>query len=87
MGDMAKPSSEEKKKFKGTEPVVQVPAEAEEKIRFLVWFSVELEKFVGLKAHHMHAVEAFFRDLGIPDPATPAQYEDGMLKFGFGRKK
>jgi hypothetical protein len=57
----------------------------EQKIRFLEWFSSSLNRFKGLQAHHMTAVRAYFIGIGIPDPAAPSAYDEGMEKFGLER--
>ena len=70
--------------------LVHVPARvsapvAEEKIRFLEWFATSLNRFQGLKPHHLTAVRAYFIGISIPDPAAPSAYEEGMNKFGLKR--
>jgi hypothetical protein len=58
----------------------------ETKVKFLVWFSGAWSQYVGCQPHHLQAIAAFFADISIADPNTPAAFEEGMQKFGFGRK-
>lgn len=59
----------------------------ENKVKFLVWFSTAVEKFKELKPHHMSAIQTYFiKDLGLKDIDDFKVYEDGLRKFGFGRK-
>ena len=57
----------------------------EDKVRFLVWFSKALESHEAMKPHHMSAVQAFFRDIGLSDVEAPSAFEDGLTKFGYRR--
>lgn len=69
------------------QPVVEV-APAPAKVKFLVWFTEALARFQGVKAHHMSAIRAYFvGDLGLGEVATPEEFDNGLEKFGFGRKK
>ena len=58
----------------------------EDKIRFLVWFSKALETRGDMKPHHMSAIKAYFKDLGLSDSEVPSAYEEGLIKFGYRRK-
>jgi ribosomal protein L5 len=62
--------------------VAKPQLKAEEKVRFLEWFSVSVDRFKGLKAHHMNEVRAYFIGINIPDPATFSAYDDGMKIYG-----
>ena len=60
---------------------------APEKVKFLVWFIGAMNRFEGVQAHHMTAIRTYFRDLGLGEPETEEKYDQGLIKFGFGRKK
>jgi len=67
-------------KTKLTKPV-------ENKVKFLVWFSTALEKFKELKPHHMNTIRTYFiNDLRLGNIDYSKVYDDGLRKFGFGRK-
>jgi hypothetical protein len=63
------------------------PAKPEEKLKFLVWYTKALDRFEGLKAHHMTAVRAYFKGLGVNDPATSSDYDHALKKYGLKKKK
>jgi hypothetical protein len=69
------------------EKMEESKAQAPEKISFLVWFVGAQNRFQGIQAHHMTTVRTYFRDLGLGDPETQEAYDQGLIKFGFGRKK
>lgn len=74
-------------KDKKPEDVVKVkPAPPIPKVRFLVWFTGALDRFQGVKAHHMHAVQTYFASLGLAEPETIEVYDQGLIKFGYGKK-
>lgn len=56
------------------------------KTKFLVWFSGALARFDGIQAHHMTAIRAYFLSMGLGEPETVEEYDQGLIKFGFGRK-
>lgn len=64
----------------------KLPKTSENKVKFLPWFTGALHRFNGVKAHHMTAVRAYFRDLGLGEPETSDAYDQGLIKFGYGRK-
>lgn len=70
------PKSEEPK----AEQKAQEPKESP--VKFLTWFTDMLSKNPNLKPLHMHAVQAYFRGLGIGDPAPASQYEAALKKYG-----
>jgi hypothetical protein len=61
--------------------------QAPEKIKFLVWFVGAQTRFNGIQAHHMTTIRTYFRDIGLGEPETQEDYDQGLIKFGFGRKK
>jgi hypothetical protein len=64
-------------------PAAPAPAPvAAQKYTFLEWFSVSLKKFHGLQPSHMAEIREYFKYLGISDPATLADFDAGMKKFG-----
>jgi hypothetical protein len=71
------------------QPVQKVEAKpkAPEKVKFLVWFVGAMHRFQGVQAHHMTTIRTYFRDIGLKDPETPEAFDQGLIKFGFGRKK
>lgn len=66
---------------------VEAKAPAPEKVKFLVWFVGAMNRFNGVKAHHMTTIRTYFRDIGLGEPEMPEAYDQGLIKFGFGRKK
>lgn len=58
----------------------------EDKVRFLVWFSKALETCEEMKPHHMSAIQAFFKDLGLAEHEVPSVFEEGLIKFGYRRQ-
>jgi len=66
---------------------IELPEPSEDKIKFLVWFSKALESWKQMKPHHMNAIQAFFKNIGLSDSETPSTYEDGLKKFGYRRSK
>lgn len=71
----------------GSVSEVELQKPSETKVKFLVWFSEALERFEDLKPHHMSAVKVYFSEIGLNDPDTPSAFDEGLFKFGFGRKK
>jgi hypothetical protein len=59
----------------------------ETKVKFLVWFTGALKRFDNIQAHHMTTIRAYFQHLGLGDPQTQNDYDQGLIKFGFGRKE
>ena len=57
----------------------------EDKIKFLVWFSKALETCEAMKPHHMSAIQAFFKDIGLGNYEVPSAFEEGLIKFGYRR--
>lgn len=58
----------------------------ENKVKFLVWFSAALGRFKQLKPHHMSPVKTYLiKDLGMNEPECPSAYDEGLVKFGFGK--
>jgi hypothetical protein len=59
----------------------------ENKVKFLVWFSEALGRFKQLKPHHMGTVKTYLiKDLGLGEADYSSAFDDGLYKFGFGRK-
>lgn len=67
--------------------VPKLPEAGENKVRFLVWFTEALTRFQGVKAHHLHSVQAFFTSLGLMASETIEAYDEGLKKFGYGQVK
>lgn len=89
MAEANKKEAEEKKmpEASSAQPVeTKLHKAGETKVKFLVWFSGALDRFDGLKAHHLHSVQAFYKNIGLSDPETPKAYDEGMAKFGFRGK-
>jgi hypothetical protein len=61
----------------------QKPAISEDKIKFEVWFSMNLGKVPGMEANHFPAIKAFFDSIGIKDSEVPGKFEEGIFKFGY----
>lgn len=61
--------------------------QAPEKVKFLIWFVGAQNRFDGIQAHHMTTIRTYFRDIGLGEPETVEKYDQGLIKFGFGRKK
>lgn len=81
--------TEEVKKELELKPIqkAELPKPSENKIKFMVWFSTALDRFKGLKPHHMSAIKAYFiRDLNLMEVTNPEVFDEAILKFGFGRK-
>lgn len=68
-----------------SDEIVVLEKPGEDKVKFLVWFSKALEGCEEMKPHHMSAIQAFFRDLGLADCEQPNTFEDGLNKFGYRR--
>mgnify|MGYP001562524076 CR=1 FL=1 len=60
-------------------------SENENKVKFLVWFTESLGRFPKLKAHHLHAVQVYFKGLGLNEPQTMDKYDEGLKQFGYNR--
>lgn len=76
----------EKAKAEATEteePKVKSAILDDNKIKFEVWFSMNLGKIPGMEAHHFAAIKAFFGSVGIKDLETPENFEQGIFKFGY----
>jgi hypothetical protein len=58
----------------------------ENKVKFLVWFTGALNRFHGVKAHHMSAIRAYFIGRGLGDPDKRSAYDEGLIKFGYPKK-
>lgn len=86
----AKKAEEPKKPEKKVEetPVLKVspPKVSENKIKFATWFPIAVKKYKDVKVHHMGGIEAFFKSVGIGVLNTPEAYEEGLKKYGYGRK-
>jgi len=66
-----------------SEVVIPMPPK---KVRFLVWFTGALDRFNGVKAHHLTTVQAYFKDLGLSGNQTIDEFDEGLIKFGYGKK-
>lgn len=69
-------------------PVLNIspPKMSENKIKFATWFPIAVKKYKDVKIHHMGGIEAFFKSVGIGVLNTPEAYEEGLKKYGYGRK-
>lgn len=73
------------KKDKNQPEISALEKQGEDKIRFLVWFSKALESSEEMKAHHMSAIQAYFKDIGLSEYETPEAFENALVKFGYRR--
>lgn len=53
------------------------------KIKFEVWFSMNLGKIPGMEAHHFPAIMAFLGSLGVGEEDSPEKFEEAVFKFGY----
>lgn len=77
---------EEKKDVEMFKPRFSPPKVSENKIKFKAWFPVAVKKHKEVKIHHMSGIKAFFESTGIGILNTPAAYEAGLKKYGYGRQ-
>lgn len=81
VGNMELLELPERKPKKVKEPV------ADATMKYIVWFSTALKRFKGLRPHHLSAIQVYFTNsLGLSLKEDPTEYDEGMIKFGFGRK-
>jgi hypothetical protein len=88
-GPSVKPVESKKVESKSVAPAASKVAapEPEKKVKFLVWFTAALQRFEGLKAHHLTAVRSYFQSLLLPDPGLSSSYDEGLKKYGLKKKK
>lgn len=77
---------EEKKEVEKPKPKFSPPKVSENKIKFATWFPIAVKKHKDVKPHHMSGIEAFLKSTGIGTMNTPEAYEEGLKKYGYGRK-
>jgi hypothetical protein len=75
------------KPAEGKHKPAPVAAKPEEKVKFLIWFTLALKRFEGLKAHHLTSVRAYFKGLGLPDPGFPSAFDHALKVYGLQKKK
>jgi hypothetical protein len=53
-----------------------------ETMSFISWFSARVHNTKDVKAHHMAAIKAHFRTLGLSEKETPGAYEKALKNYG-----
>ncbi len=55
----------------------------DDKIKFEVWFSMNLGKISGMEPHHFAAIKSFVDHLGCKEKESPEVFESAIFKFGY----
>lgn len=51
-------------------------------LSFNVWFSDVINSRSDVKAHHMSAIKAHFRSIGLGDTERPEDFNEGLKHYG-----
>lgn len=51
-------------------------------LSFSVWFSDTINKRSDVKAHHMSAIKAHFKSIGLGDMELPEDFNEGLKHYG-----
>lgn len=75
-------AKEVQKEFSETKKEQVKTVKEQPALSFNVWFSDTINKRTDVKAHHMSAIKAHFRSIGLGDVERPEDFNEGLKHYG-----
>lgn len=74
--------AKEHKEFSETKKEQAKPQRDQSALSFNVWFSDVINSRPDVKAHHMSAIKAHFKSIGLGEVERPEDFNEGLRHYG-----